>query len=430
MKIAIVQFPGSNCERESILAVKRAGMEPVEFLWNEPVDKLQVCDGYFLVGGFAYEDRSRAGIIASLDSVMRIIREESEKGKPVLGICNGAQILVETGLVPGLKDYQVGMALATNRRVKDGHVLGTGYYNAWANVQLTAPSDRSAFTRHLEPDQWMTIPIAHAEGRFMMSNELLNLLKTKDQTVFRYCDDTGNTSSEFPINPNGSMDNLAAVCNPIGNVLAMMPHPERTTDGDPIFTSMRNYIKDKTKITVSSLSFPCTASCGQDLSDDPPNVSLSNYIPQENSIELLVDLIITDNEAVSVENALRQLGLSVTITRQTHWEVVAEPGTNNNLREKIISTGELFNSNKEMLTVSETKENAATLLVRYKDDVEGQHKCEALKNWFHIDGIREIKRGVLWTITSNDDYLDKVVNKVLDTHILYNPYSHNCFYYG
>ncbi|MCH8010335.1 MAG: phosphoribosylformylglycinamidine synthase I [Candidatus Marinimicrobia bacterium] len=418
MKIAIVQFPGSNCERESILAIKRAGMEPVEFLWNEPADKLQACNGYFLVGGFAYEDRSRAGIIASLDSVMRIIREESEKGKPVLGICNGAQILVETGLVPSLKDYRVGMALATNRRVKDGHVLGTGYYNAWANVQLTAPSERNAFTRHLEPDQWMTIPIAHAEGRFMMPSELLDELRTNDQTVFRYCDDTGNTSSEFPINPNGSMDNLAAVCNPTGNVLAMMPHPERTTNGDPIFTSMRDYIKDNTKITVSSLSFK------------PPNVSLSNYIPQESSIELLVDLIITDNEAVSVENALRQLGLSVTITRQTHWEVVAQPGTNNNLREKIISTGELFNSNKEILTVSKPKENATTLLVRYKDDIEGQHKCEALKNWFHIDGIHEIKRGVLWTITSNDNHLEEVVNKVLDTHILYNPYSHNCFYYG
>ena len=110
-KIAIIQFPGSNCERESALAIKRAGMEPVEFLWNEPVEKLHECDGYFIIGGFSYEDRSRAGIIASLDPVMKIISEESEKGKPVLGICNGAQILVETGLVPGLRNNRVGMAL-------------------------------------------------------------------------------------------------------------------------------------------------------------------------------------------------------------------------------------------------------------------------------------------------------------------------------
>ncbi|MFQ6673650.1 MAG: phosphoribosylformylglycinamidine synthase subunit PurQ, partial [Fidelibacterota bacterium] len=157
MKIAIVQFPGSNCERESTLAVKRAGMKPVEFLWNEPIARLQDCDGYFLVGGFAYEDRSRAGIIASLEPVMETIRHESEKGKPVLGICNGAQVLVETGLVPGLEGWGLGMALATNRRTRDGHVVGTGYYNAWVNIQLTAPSHRCAFSRHLTPGQWITL---------------------------------------------------------------------------------------------------------------------------------------------------------------------------------------------------------------------------------------------------------------------------------
>src|SRR5215208_2855516 len=100
MKIAIIQFPGSNCERETILAVKRAGMDPVEFLWNESTDRLAAMDGYIIVGGFSYEDRSRAGIIAALDPVMHELTIQSESGKPILGICNGAQILVETGLVP------------------------------------------------------------------------------------------------------------------------------------------------------------------------------------------------------------------------------------------------------------------------------------------------------------------------------------------
>ena len=111
MKIAIVQFPGSNCERETMLAVQRAGMTPVEFLWNEPREKLREMAGFILIGGFSYEDRSRAGVIAALDPVMQEIKTQSALGKPILGICNGAQILVETGLVPGLEDNMLGMVL-------------------------------------------------------------------------------------------------------------------------------------------------------------------------------------------------------------------------------------------------------------------------------------------------------------------------------
>src|SRR5476649_999628 len=99
MRIAIMQFPGSNCERETALAVERAGMQPKEFLWNSPPEKLADFNGFIIVGGFSYEDRSRAGIIAALDPIMQAIKQQSQLGKPVLGICNGAQILVEAGLV-------------------------------------------------------------------------------------------------------------------------------------------------------------------------------------------------------------------------------------------------------------------------------------------------------------------------------------------
>ena len=152
MKIAIVQFPGTNCESESIRAVRLAGMEAKEFLWNEDPEKLKEFDGYFIIGGFSYEDRSRAGIISALDPLMPYIQAESEKGKPVLGICNGAQVLVETGLVPGLIDNTVGMALAVNKRVQNGKILGTGFYNTWTNVQLATPSGSCAFTKNLKED--------------------------------------------------------------------------------------------------------------------------------------------------------------------------------------------------------------------------------------------------------------------------------------
>ena len=125
--VAIIQFPGSNTERETFMACHRVGLNPFEFLWNQPVDKLSDFDGYIIVGGFSYEDRSRAGVIAALDPILDQIKIESELGKPVLGICNGAQILVESGLVPGLNKNKIGLALTDNKRIREGQVVGVGY---------------------------------------------------------------------------------------------------------------------------------------------------------------------------------------------------------------------------------------------------------------------------------------------------------------
>ena len=171
--VAVIQFPGSNTERETLMACRRVGLNPVEFLWNESTEKLIQFDGYVIVGGFSYEDRSRAGIIAALDPIIKQVKLEAEKGKPVLGICNGAQILVESGLVPGLQGYSIGMALTDNKRVKKGRVVGVGYYNTWANLQSSIPSDRCAFTLHLKTGEWINIPLAHGEGRFIIPEELL-----------------------------------------------------------------------------------------------------------------------------------------------------------------------------------------------------------------------------------------------------------------
>ena len=115
--IAIIQLPGSNTERETLMACRRVGLNPVEYLWNEPAAYLSDIDGCVIEGGFSYEDRSRSGVIAALDPIMKQVKIEAAKCKPVLGICNGAQILVESGLVPGLDDHRVGLALTDNKRV-------------------------------------------------------------------------------------------------------------------------------------------------------------------------------------------------------------------------------------------------------------------------------------------------------------------------
>ena len=414
IKIAIIQFPGSNTERETLMACRRVGLNPVEFLWNESVEKLTDFDGYVIVGGFAYEDRSRAGVIAALDPIMDQMKVEADKGKPVLGICNGAQILVESGLVPGLDGYRVGVALADNKRVKGGHVVGVGYYNTWAKLKVSVQPDRCAFMRLLNTGDVITIPLAHGEGRFVIPEKLLNKMIANDQTVYRYCDDDGNVMDEFPINPNGSMYNLAAVCNPAGNVMAMMPHPERTENGDSIFSSMKDFIENGNPTTSHFLSF------------NRPHYKIENYEPNIDATEWVVDMIITDNEAVSVHNALGQLGYDVSITRQTHWEILVDGGSELIL-QKIDATGELYNSNKEFISKVISADNTASFLVRQKDDMHSRAKFESLTERFEINKLSELKRGVIWNVTVNSGNLETVLKQILKTHILFNPLSYECY---
>ena len=414
VKIAIIQFPGSNTERETLMACNRVGLSPVEFLWNEPAEKLSDFDGFIIVGGFAYEDRSRAGVIAALDPIMKQIKIEAELGKPVLGICNGAQILVESGLIPGLDNHRVGLALTDNKRVKGGHVVGVGYYNTWANLQMSAPPERCAFTRHLKTGDWIKVPLAHGEGRFIIPDELLRKMISNGQTVFRYCDNNGIIVDEFPTNPNGSMHNLAAVCNPAGNIMAMMPHPERTENGDAIFSSMKDFIDNGNPLTNHTLSF------------ERPHYEVANYNPNDDAAEWVIDMIITDNEASSVHNTLVRLDHDVSITRQTHWEI-SVVGDRESILKEIDATGELYNSNKEFISKTTSMQNTTSFLVRQKEDMIGRAKFESLTERFEIGGITKIKRGVIWNVTVNSGNLENVLGNLLDTHMFFNPLSHECY---
>ena len=418
IKIAILQFPGSNCEIESSAAVKRAGMQPVEFLWNGDYSHLKALDGYVIVGGFSYEDRSRAGVIASLDPVMEIIRQESEKGKPVLGICNGAQILVETGMVPALPGYRLGMALAPNRREKDGHLLGTGYYNEFTHLKMGVNPNSTAFTRHLESGEIIKIPLAHAEGRYVIPDPLLREMVANDQTPFQYCDSEGRIEDSFPTNPNGSALNLAAVTNPRGNVMAIMPHPERVLDGDPIFSSMRSYIE-------SGYSRPsATKFCAY----ERPEIGVDTFAPQPHSFELLIDLIITDNTALSVQKALQVAGIKAGIARKTHWEVSHADGEAA-LRNSVIQCGELFNSNKEYVCDLSSDPSTIRILVHDHEDFTGKQKLETLRNRFHLNAVSDIRHSTLWEITLPHSDNGATLQKILDTHILWNPFYQSARYY-
>ncbi len=414
MRIAILQFPGSNCERETSLAVVRAGMTPIPCLWNTDTAKLAEMDGYIIVGGFSYEDRGRAGIIAAMHPVMQTIRQQSELGKPLLGICNGAQILVETGMVPGYQNYPLSIALTGNKRVAQGNVLGTGFYNAWVHLKPAATTKANAFNRILPSNEIMDVPIAHGEGRFVMTDAVLANIQQQGLVAWQYCDNKGEIHPEFPVNPNGSVDNIAAITNPSGNVMAIMPHPERTPFGDSIFQSMRDYIAIGYK-AVSAVSAPRIA-----------NSVIETYQTESDAYELFVDLIINDNTAFTVNQSIQSISDKVTIKRLQHWTVRCSSKT---ILHQIQSSGVLYNDQKEYVVDFCPKASQRNFLIRAKEDMLGQQKKQHLQHHFGIEGIDAIEHGVLWQIEGEPAHLDSAMESILQSHILFNPVSHVCFAY-
>ncbi len=224
MKFAIVTFPGSNCDSDAYHAVVDIlGAEGVR-LWHKEHD-LQGADVVILPGGFSYGDYLRAGAIARFSPIMREVVAHAERGGPVLGICNGFQIACEAGLLPG--------ALLRNESLR--------FINA--PTRLRVENDDTLFTHRYTKGQILDIPIAHGEGRYTADEETLDRLEAGGQVIFRYVDANGEPTDES--NPNGSARNIAGIVSARGNVLGMMPHPERSvesvlgsTDGLALFQGL------------------------------------------------------------------------------------------------------------------------------------------------------------------------------------------------
>lgn len=226
MKCGVVTFPGSNCNHDMMYALGNILNQEVVELWHKDSD-IQNCDLIVLPGGFSYGDYLRSGAIARFSPIMESVIKHANNGGKVLGICNGFQILCESGLLPG--------ALLHNNQQKF----------ICKNVYLKPNSKSSALTNKLDNEKALKIPIAHGEGRYFANDEILQQLNENDQILFQYCDENGSISDEN--NPNGSCQNIAGVTNATKNVFGMMPHPERAvdlllnnTDGKLIFESLLN----------------------------------------------------------------------------------------------------------------------------------------------------------------------------------------------
>jgi phosphoribosylformylglycinamidine synthase len=215
----VLIFPGTNSEEETLRACHAVGLRAELVPWNAPLDDVRELGAYVLPGGFAYEDRVRAGAIAAHDRLMDAVRIGAQAGKPVLGICNGAQILLESGLAP-----QLGGATRVQAGFTRNAPLGK-YRSTQVYVKLAIPPERSALTAALAPGTVLPAWASHGEGRLAAEPEVLERLAREEHVAFVYCTPDGRSTAESV--PNGSALGAAALVNERGNVLAIMPHPER-----------------------------------------------------------------------------------------------------------------------------------------------------------------------------------------------------------
>ena len=229
LKFGVVVFPGSNCDHDAYYSLRKVLNYDVEFLWHKDTD-LKQSSVILLPGGFSYGDYLRTGSIARFSPIMNSVINFANDGGIVIGICNGFQILLEAGLLPGV--------MIRNNSLKF----------ACKDVYLSVENRETIFSSEISSDKKVVkIPIAHGEGNYFANSELLQELEVNKQIVFKYADADGNINDES--NPNGSKMNIAGIVNKKGNVFGMMPHPERAcdptlgrTDGQQIFKSIANYI--------------------------------------------------------------------------------------------------------------------------------------------------------------------------------------------
>lgn len=209
MKFGVIVFPGANCDRDAAYVLTDLLGQSTKMIWHEDSDLSDV-DTVIVPGGFSYGDYLRCGAIAQFSPAMRATVEHANQGKLVMGICNGFQILTEIGLLPG--------ALVRNR---DLHYICD-------RVPMRVERTDLPWTQDYQSGQTITLPIAHGEGCYYAAADTLKALEDNNQVLFRYCDTKGQTGTTA--NPNGSLNNIAGICNSAGNVLGMMPHPERAAD--------------------------------------------------------------------------------------------------------------------------------------------------------------------------------------------------------
>ena len=292
-------------------------------------------------------------------------------------------------------------------------IVGTGYYNKWCFIKPNETS-LSAFVK--KGGMPLRVPIAHAEGRFVFNKKLENEVLKNNLITYQYCDGEGRLSNDFPINPNGSLFSAAALSNPSGNVMAIMPHPERTLNNEAgdIFSSMKEYIESSKPYSYKALSF------------ESKKTDVKKFKRNKHKKEVLISTIIADNEADSVEKCINGLGIKAKIKKYIHFEIDMDGEID---FESLVATDTFFNPSKEYISKIDKNLDVDRFLVRSKEDIHGQSITQTLRDRFNFTNLKSVQKGIIWEVKINSSSRKKDVDLILNSHIFANPVSQECHEY-
>ncbi len=414
IRFAVIVFPGTTGENEAVRAFRQSGMEAETVLWNDAGmlegSHSDDFDGYCLAGGMSFGDRGRGGVIAAQQPIIEVIRKGASKGKVVLGMGNGAEILVESGLIPGYDNGALACAVAEASPM-DGATGG------WCSLRSMAPKNRSAFNRFAGG---LKLPIAQPRKRFVFGDvRVLEVVKRNSQIVFLF-GEQGKGSAASPMDA----ESIAALCNPAGNVLAILPNPAQDPQGgdNPIFQSIRDWIEARSRSGYPSLG---------------SRQSIEAIRPFEPAdIEIIVRPKSIDNEKKTVESALRARGFKANLKRYTYWSAKLRPAMDGiESAEKILESRELANPNKDWVYVRtggrfyqyvERKglqpielNPAGWLVVCERGNPTGMEMVKKIQK-VSANEVESMNYGILWEVENAEE---KAVYDIIRTKILYNQNS-------
>ncbi|MFA5995181.1 MAG: phosphoribosylformylglycinamidine synthase subunit PurQ [Patescibacteria group bacterium] len=411
-QIAIIHFPGTTGVAEIERAANSVGLATQRVLWHE-VNKLDNAAAIILPAGFSYGDRIRPGVIAARSLIMQKIKQLAQQGKPVLGIGNGCQILIEAGLLPGVTQQALAGATALNVRKQGQDVLGVGLYHEAVYIKMVTPAVRTVFTNGLTQNIVLAARVADGAGRFLFPETLLTELEHNHQIVFKYCVANGTITNEFPANPNGAIESIAGICNPAGNILGYIPEIEREETGTVLMAGLRKSLEQNFVPVAQSLHWQSGTAL------------IKRYQAATTSLDIYVTAPQLVNQAAMAEQVLQQLGYNVTITCKGYWEIWhnANEATLPTLTTQLVKTNLLVNATQEQYELKwQAAPDTVNVLVRDINDYTGKLVTQKL----HLNNVL---KGTIWELHIPASSITERMNiaaNILQTYLLYNPYSQDC----
>ena len=400
--IWVISFPWTNCELETKRALLNSWIKAEIFRWNEKKEVLKNLDWFVIAWWFSFEDRWRSWIIASNDPIIDIFRDASKEWKPILWICNWAQILVESGLVTD--SIWPRISLSENKRINQNwHLVWTGFYNTWTFLK---PKNiwKSVFNNF---EKSIHIPLAHWEWRFLIpKSEEKNI-----NIIFQYSNKKWEILSSYPTNPNWSFENSAWISNKRWNILAIMPHPERTENWDLLFKSLKDFLENKKTV--------------EKLENFQKWKEIEIKEKEKFEIEIYTKLIITDNEAVSVSKTISKEENFSLEKYKFIWINLEKKSDFENL-EKLIFAWEFWNYKKEQIFLKKEWK----FFKYWKNE---KSEVSAIKKWINIRYFEDIDSLEYYEIFENfwikaqiftwKYWISNQIEKIKKSLILANPIS-------